>query len=137
MEEISLKAEELFNIGGFTVTNSFFLTLVVSTILIIAALLFHKKIRLVPGKIQSGIEMVVEWFLGLMHSTLGSLEKAELYFPLIATIFVFILASNLLGIFPGVGSIWINNGHTQVPLFRSPAADLNFTLAFAVISVIM
>jgi F-type H+-transporting ATPase subunit a len=75
--------------------------------------------------------------LGLMESTLGSKEKAEKYFPLVATIFIFILTSNLLGILPGVGSLIYEHGGKEVPLFRSPAADLNFTLAFAVISVIV
>jgi F-type H+-transporting ATPase subunit a len=72
-----------------------------------------------------------------MDSTLGSMEAAEKYFPLIATIFLFIWLSNFLGIFPGVGSLEFHGVAGEVPLFRSPAADLNFTLAFAVISVIV
>ena len=133
MEEISLKAQQLFNIGSFPVTNGLLLTLVVSFILIVFSLYFRSKIKMVPGKLQGAVEMGVEALLNLMDSTLGSMEAAEKYFPLIATIFLFIWLSNLLGIFPGVGSIEFNN----TPLFRSPAADLNFTLAFAVISVIV
>lgn len=137
MEAISLKAEEIFSLWGFSVTNSLFLTFVVSIILISFSFFFTRKISLAPGKLQSAVEMGVEYFLDLMHSTLGSVEKAERYFPLIATIFVFILLSNLLGIFPGVGSFFINHDEHVVPFFRSPAADLNFTLAFAIISVIV
>jgi len=137
MEEISLKAQQLFSIGNFEVTNSFFLTLVVCVVLIGFALLMRKKISLIPGKLQNIVEMAIEALLNLMQSTLGSKEKAEKYFPLIATIFLFILVSNLFGLLPGVGSFWIENGGKEVPLFRSPAADLNFTLAFAVISVII
>lgn len=137
MQEISIKAEELFKIGNFNITNSLFLTFIVSSVLILSALLIYKRINIVPGKLQGAIEMSVEWFLDLMGSTLGSVEKAERYFPLIATIFIFILASNIFGIFPGVGSFTIKHGVHNVPLFRSPAADLNFTLAFAVISVVM
>ncbi len=137
MEEISLKAQELFSIGNFGVTNGLFLTLIVSLLLITFSLIFKSKIRLVPGKVQGVVEMGVEGLLGLMESTLGNKEKAEKYFPLVATIFIFILCSNLLGIFPGVGSLMLEHGGHETPLFRSPAADLNFTLAFAVISVIM
>ncbi len=137
MTEISLKAEELFKIGSFSVTNSLFLTFIVSFILIVFSLAFYRKINIIPGKLQSAVEMGMEWFLDLMHSTLGSLEKAERYFPLVATIFIFIMVSNLLGIFPGVGSFLIKNEGHFLPLFRSPAADLNFTLAFAVISVLV
>ena len=125
--EISLKAEELFKIGSFGVTNGLFLTFVVSLILISLAILIRKKINIVPGKLQGAVEIGVEWFLDLMHSTLGSLEQAERYFSLIFTIFIFIMVSNLLGIFPGVGSLHIFNVENNVPVFRSPAADLNFT----------
>lgn len=137
MEEISLKAQQIFSIGSFNVTNGLFLTFVVSLILISFSLYFRRKIKLVPGKLQGAVEMGVESLLNLMNSTLGNMPAAEKYFPLVATIFIFILCSNLLGIFPGVGSLWIENHGAEVPLFRSPAADLNFTLAFAVISVLM
>lgn len=137
MEAISLKAEEIFTIFGFPVTNSLFLTFIVSLLLISFAFIINRKISLVPGKLQSGVEMMTEYFLDLMHSTLGSKEKAERYFPLIITIFIFILTSNLLGIFPGVGSFTVHHGGHEVPFFRSPAADLNFTLAYAIISVVL
>jgi len=137
MEEISLKAQELFNLGGFPITNGLVMTLIASLVLIVFSALLRSKIKLIPGKLQSAVEMGVEGLLGLMESTLGSIEKAEKYFPLVATIFIFILTSNLLGIFPGVGSVMFHGGGHEAPLFRSPAADLNFTLAFAVISVIM
>ena len=137
MEAISLKAEEIFSLWGFPITNSLFLTFIVSLTLILGSFLISRSIKIIPGKFQSALEMGMEYLLDLMHSTLGSIEKAERYFPLIATIFIFILTSNLLGLFPGVGSFFINNKGHQVPFFRSPAADLNFTLAFAVISVIV
>lgn len=137
MEEISLKAQELFSIWGFPVTNGLFLTLVVSLILITFSFAIKNNIKIIPGKFQSLVEMGVEGLLNLMESTLGSAKKAEMYFPLIATIFLFIMCSNLLGLMPGVGSLWLENAGKEVPLFRSPAADLNFTLAFAVISVLM
>ena len=136
MEAISLKAEELFKVGGFGVTNSLLFTFVVCLILIVFSSIFKGRIRLLPGRIQGGVEMVFEWFLDLMAGTLGSKEKALRYFPLIATIFTFILVSNLLGIFPGVGSLSLTVHEHHIPLFRSPAADLNFTLAFAIISVV-
>lgn len=133
--EISLKAEELFSIGGFNMTNGLLLALIVSLILIVSAVIFRSKIKLVPGKIQVVIEAGIEALLGLMGSVLGSREAAEKYLPLIATIFIFILTSNWLGLLPGVGSFYLKEGHATVPLLRSPAADLNFTLALAIIAV--
>jgi len=134
--EISLKAEKLFTIGNFEVTNGLFLALIASFILIFFAVIFRKKINLVPGKIQVVIEAGIEYFLGLMSSILGSREAAEKYLPLIATIFIFILTSNWLGLLPGVGSFYLRENDAMVPLLRSPAADLNFTLAYAVIAVL-
>jgi F-type H+-transporting ATPase subunit a len=137
MEEISLKAQEIFSIGNFGITNSFFLSLVVFAVLALFAVLIRTKIKEIPGKLQNIVEMAMDSLLDLMHSTLGNRVAAEKYFPLVATIFIFILCSNLMGILPGVGSLMFENGGKEVSLFRSPAADLNFTLAFAVISVIV
>ena len=109
------------------------MTLIVSVILIIFSLVLRSKMKLVPGNLQGTVEMGMDALMNLMDSTLGGMEAAEKYFPLVATVFIFIWISNLLGILPGVGSLTLHG----TPLFRSPAADLNFTLAFAVISVIV
>jgi len=135
MVEISLKAEQLFSIGNFGVTNGLLLAAIVSLILIVFSIFFKSKIKMVPGKLQGVVEMGVETLLGLMESVLGSRQAAEKYLPLIATIFIFILTSNWLGLLPGVGSFIFKEGHAGVPLLRSPAADLNFTLALAIIAV--
>jgi len=135
MEEISLKAQQLFSIGSFNMTNGLLLGLIVSLVLIIFSVVFRNKIKLIPGKIQGVVEMGIEALLGLMESVLGSRDEAEKYLPLIATIFIFILASNWLGLLPGVGSFVLRNGNAETPLLRSPAADLNFTLALAIIAV--
>ena len=133
--EISLKAEDIFSIGNFNITNGLLLAAVVSLILIIFAVIFRSKIKMVPGKVQAVVEMGLEGLLGLMESVLGTRAAAEKYLPLIATIFIFVLTSNWLGLLPGVGSFHIKVGEDVVPLFRSPAADLNFTLALAIIAV--
>ncbi|MEX2054817.1 MAG: FoF1 ATP synthase subunit a, partial [Candidatus Andersenbacteria bacterium] len=53
------------------------------------------------------------------------------------TFFVFILINNWLGLVPGVGSITVTTEHGTAPLFRGATADLNTTLALAIISVVM
>jgi F-type H+-transporting ATPase subunit a len=133
--EISLKAQQLFSIGGFHITNGLLLALIASLVLIIFSLIFRSKIKLLPGYFQSAVEMLIEGFLGLIESVLGSRKKAEQYLPFIATIFIFIITSNWLGLLPGVGSFVFKTGGTTAPLLRSPAADLNFTLAYAVMAV--
>ena len=104
MEAISLKAQQLCTSGGFPVTNGLVLTLIVSAILIIFSLIFRATLKTVPGKLQSVVEMGMEALLNLMESTLGSMDAAEKYFPLIATIFLFIWLSNLLALLTNIAA---------------------------------
>src|SRR3989344_6760292 len=98
MQEISLKAEEIFKVGGFTITNSLLLTFMVTGILVVLSLVIYKKINIVPGKLQSLVEVAIEKLMDLMKLILGSVEPAEKYLPLIATIFIFIMFSNIIGV---------------------------------------
>jgi F-type H+-transporting ATPase subunit a len=133
MTEISLKAERIFNLWGFPVTNSLVAAWLSILILFIVAIMVRLKLKLVPSKIQNLFEMVIEYFLNLMEEIYGSKEKAKKVFPWVATFFLFILLSNWLGILPGFGSITFHHA----PFLRSANADLNTTLALAIISVLI
>lgn len=142
MPHIEIAAEKLFTIDGFVITNTLITSWVVMVLLIAAALLVYRRLAPVPGGAQNLFEFFVEQCLGLMQNVLGSRETAEKYFPLVGTIFLFILTSNWLGILPGVGSVGFFErvaGHEAkfVPLFRSAASDLNMTLALATITVFL
>ena len=91
----------------------------------------------VPGGAQNLLEWLIEGIYGLLESVIGAhLVKKTFWF--FATIFLFILAANWISLVPGVGTIgW---GHhtadgfvVQEPLFRGANADLNLTLAMALI----
>lgn len=127
---VVLKAEELFNLWGLPVTNSLLMTWIVVGLMILFAVLFRRQIAMVPGKLQAGIEMLFEGTLNYMAETLESEKLARKFFPLIMTIFLFVLVANELAFLPGIGSILFND----IPLFRAPSADLNMTLALAFIS---
>lgn len=139
MIEISLKAEELFHIGSFPVTNSILVSAVVLALFIVFGVIFRRTLKLIPRGFQNLFEAALEGLLKLMDSVLGHRERSEKYLPLIATIFLTVVLSNWLGLLPGVGSIGITGVHEGreafTPLFRAPAADLNFTLAIAIIAV--
>ena len=72
-----------------------------------------------------------------MENIAGGRKQAERFFPIVATIFILVLASNWAGIIPGVGSIGIHEGEKFIPLFRSANSDLNMTLALAIITVVL
>ena len=78
---------------------------------------------------------MIEGGLGLMDSVLGDRRSSEKYLPLVFTVFLFVLFSNWFGLLPGVGSIMVHTADGSVPLLRSPASDLNFTLALALIAI--
>jgi F-type H+-transporting ATPase subunit a len=132
---ISLRAEPIFHIGNFPVTNTVFLAALAVLLLTVISVSLRKRLALVPGRVQNAVEMVLEGILGVMDTVLVKREKSEKYLPLIATIFFFVITSNWLGLLPGVGSLGLREGEELVPLLRSPASDLNFTLALALITV--
>lgn len=132
---VVLKAEPVFHIGDFAVTNSLLMTWITVALLAAFAVGVGRNLRMVPGRIQAGVEWLFSGILGYMAETLESEKLARRFFPLVMTIFLFILVANELAFLPGVGSIGVDNGHGGLtPLFRAPAADLNMTLALAVIS---
>lgn len=139
--EISLAAEKIGHIGSFPITNSLLLSLIATILLIILALLATSNLQTVPKGIQNFFESIVELLFNLVNGVLEDENKTRKYFPLLATIFIFIITNNWLGLLPGVGSIGINEAkegeHILVPLFRGGNADLNTTMALAIIAVIM
>lgn len=133
---ISFAAEKL---AGSPITNSV-LTGVVASLVIIALMFWlTRSIKMNPGKKQNFAEWAVEGILSLTQGITGSREAALKILPLGATFFLFIIINNWLGLVPGVGSIGFNEVHHGeeifVPLFRSANADLNTTLALALVSV--
>lgn len=141
MPHIEIAAEKLTTVFGLPITNALVTSWVVVGLLVIVALLLSKRTSLIPGGLQNVIEFFMESFLTLMEGVLGSRVTAEKYFPIVGTIFLFILTSNWLGILPGIGSVGFiehMGGESKfVPLFRSAASDLNVTLALATITVLM
>jgi F-type H+-transporting ATPase subunit a len=132
--KVSLKAEVLGHLFGFPITNSLLMTWLVMAILIGFALWFRNTLKLIPGKLQAAVEWLFEGAYEYVVATFEDEKLAKRFFPLIATIFLFILVGNELEFFPGVGSVGFFHGTEFFPLFRAPAADLNFTLALAFIS---
>lgn len=135
---ISLAAEKIFNIGPLAISNSMINTYAVIALLFLVALTVGQNIKMIPGKVQGLIEMLLEMILNLVESIAG--HNTRKIFPFVVTFFIFILFSNWLGLLPGVGSIGLNEfvGDEEkfVPLFRAATADLNTTLALAIIGMI-
>lgn len=130
---ITLAAERLFTVWGFPVTNATLGMWLAMAVLIVIGMVVGRNPQLIPGKLQNLFEMLFEYLLALFESTLGSRKLALRYFPFVTTIFLFILAANWLEFFPIYGTVRVGGE----PLFHASTADLNTTLALAIISFVV
>jgi len=167
---IELAAEELFKVGPLSVTNSMFMMFVVMAFILVVFWLVGRNMKMVPGRFQGMIELVMEFLAGLTEGS-GGKSFGRKVFPLVSGLFIFILISNYTGLLPGVGTLgWektvtegLDEGHAStaviasgtsdggqalyttaeegegehtvlVPFLRPPTADLNMTLALALVS---
>jgi F-type H+-transporting ATPase subunit a len=134
---LSEKALEIARPFGFPVTNSMVVTWIAAIGLIAFARAATRNMAQVPGPAQNLLEWLIEGVYTLLESVIGAhLVKKTFWF--FGTVFFFVLTANWIGLIPGVGTIgW---GHqtehgfvVQQPLLRGANADLNLTLAMALI----
>jgi F-type H+-transporting ATPase subunit a len=131
------KAVEIARPFGFPITNSMVVSWIVAAGLIIFARVTTRDMKQVPGGAQNLLEWLVAGLYDFLESIIGPhLVKRTFWF--FATVFIFILSANWVGLIPGMGTIgW---GHqtpagfvVDQPLFRGANADLNLTLAMALV----
>lgn len=136
---VSLKAEPITQLGPITITNSMIYGLVCAILIAFVMTLAAKKIGVTAKKgFSQIIEIVVEFVLDMLEGVFGSRKLAVKFAPVFGTFFLFIIFNNLLGLVPLVGpglSVNVDGAHT--PLFRPFTADLNATIAMAVIAIII
>ena len=131
---ISLKPEVIFSIKNFHITNTYLASLFALIFILSFVFIFKKKIKEVPNKLQTFIEIIFENFYNFWQGLTGI--KNLKIFAFCFTFFIYILLSNWLGILPGFGSIYIKHHEEKVHLLRTTYSDLNMTLALGLISVI-
>jgi F-type H+-transporting ATPase subunit a len=134
---LSAKAVEIARPFGFPITNSMVVSWIVAGGLIIFAQFSTRNMRQVPSGAQNFLEWLVEGLYKFMVGIIGP-HLAERTFWFFATIFIFILSANWVGLIPGVGSIGWGHSTPQgflitEPLFRGANADVNMTLAMALV----
>ncbi len=138
--EATLFAEPIFHVGSFTITNALFSSWIVLAVILLLVVVIRSSIRRIPRGIQNYAEVILDQALTLADSVTGSREKSMRFLPIVAPLFLFILLNNWLGLLPGVGSVGFiesHDGHAVfIPLLRGGTADLNTTLALAIVAVI-
>jgi len=115
-----VKLFELIGLGHFAQSYPYIVyTWVIMIILIVLGAMAAKAVSLVPSKAQNLFEVLISGIEEFMVEVTG--EEGRWLFPLAATVFIFIFASNLIGVVPGC---------------FPPTASINTTLACALTVVV-
>jgi F-type H+-transporting ATPase subunit a len=146
----------LFTIPGlrFEVTNTLVCTWLVILVLAVLVSFIRRRQDLVPRGFQNFVEWAVEGLQNLVEGVSGRVRGRK-FFPLVATLFIFILLGNLMDVLPGVDTIGTVDGATApvnlgflhllfgndsnrlIPWFRPPTTDLNLTFGMALVVVVI
>lgn len=120
MEETS---NVLFSLGPIEVTGTVVTIWVITAILTVLSILATRNMKDEPGLLQNLAEQAV----GKLHSYFSDILGTHLtdkYFPVLATLFIFIIVSNYSGLLPGAG---------HYKAFKVPTASLSVTAALAIV----
>ena len=120
----------------FAVTNTLLSAWFATVMLVLFFVLGSRKKSLVPGRFQSLVESLIEAALSFCSSVLGP-EMGRKVFPVVATIFFFVLFNAWLALLPFYQFLgFTKDGEIKAHLLRSAGTDLNFPLALALISFV-
>lgn len=122
MESVHIGVHPLWHLYGWTFHSDTLISAWIVTAVLIAFAVFVRTIlKIRPGLLQSIVEIGVEGLNGTLVERMG--DKGRKYFPFVATLFLFIITSNWLGVLPLE--------------LKPPTADLNTTAGLAVLTIIM
>lgn len=134
--EPELPAEVIFNIGALPVTNTIIGSWITMVLLIGLSYAATRRMKLIPSGVQNFMEAALGYLLNFCQKTAGE-KNGRHFFPVIATIFLFVIANAWLALLPGFTSIMFTNseGHV-VELIRGANTDMNTALALAIVSFV-
>lgn len=139
-EGVAPGAAKLHDFGhGWAITNSMATGWALSLVLVVFLLWLIGKPSVLPSKGQAVVESLIEALRDLFEPIVGK-HAFPAAFPVLITLFIFILFNNWSGLLPGVGTIGWGHGdgwrldHITTPLIRPLTSDFNGTIALAIIS---
>ena len=133
---IALPAEQIASLGSFPITNTLLSSWIATVVLIVLFFLATRRMSLVPRGLQNVVELAVETLYNFVAGVAGE-HYGRRFFPIIATIFLFVLVNAWLGLLPVYQSLGIlRNGQLEAQLLRPAGTDINMPLALALISFV-
>ncbi|MEE9367143.1 MAG: FoF1 ATP synthase subunit a [Dehalococcoidales bacterium] len=134
--EFKLPAETVFHLFGFPISNSIIGAWITMVVLICLSYLITRRMKVVPGRLQSAFEALLGWLYDLCRRVAGE-ANGRRFFPIVTTIFLFVAFNAWLSLIPGFGSIMVTTAEGEhVHLLRGANTDINMPLALALISFV-
>ena len=134
--EPKLPAEIVFHLFGFPVANSVIGAWITIIVLVAFSYAATRRMKIIPGRLQTVFEFMMTGLYNFCQSVAGE-KNGRRFFPVVATIFLFVGFNAWLSLVPGFGSIWITDpGGHHVHLLRGANTDINMPLALALVSFI-
>jgi F-type H+-transporting ATPase subunit a len=133
--EVQLPSESIISTPVINITNTLIASWITIIVLVLIFYFATRKMKLIPGRFQAFAEYVVEALLNLVKGIAGDKEARRL-FPIVATIFLYVLTNAALALIPIWGTIGIHENGTFVPFLRAANTDVNLPLSIAIISFI-
>jgi F-type H+-transporting ATPase subunit a len=129
-----LPSETVFHVFGLPVTNTMVATWITVIFLVGFSYVVTRRMKLIPGRLQAAFEFLLGWLYDFCCSAAGE-KNGRRFFPLVATIFLFVAFNAWLGLLPGYGSITMHAAEGEVYLLRPANTDFNTPLAIAILAV--
>jgi F-type H+-transporting ATPase subunit a len=133
--EPELPAEALFQIGSFPITNSNITAWISIIVIVLLSFFAFRRMKIVPSGLQGVMEFIFVSLLNFCQSVAGE-KNGRRFFPVVATIFLFVLFNAFMGLIPGYGSLIVHEHGKLVPFLRPANTDVNVPLAIALFSFV-
>ena len=131
-----LPAEAVFHLFGFPITNSIIAAWLTIIVLVGISYVVTRRIKLIPTRLQAVLEFALGSLLNLCQDVAGE-KNGRRFFPLVATIFLFVIMNAWLSLLPGFGSILVIGPEGEAShLFRGANTDIDMPLALALVSFV-
>ena len=140
-EKLDEHAHEVLDEGpyignNFIITNTLLSCWIASIILVALFAIGARRAQLVPGRLQNFCEIAIEALLKFVEGVVGP-GRARLLFPVIASIFLFVVINAWIGLLPIYPSLGFKaDGIVEVHLLRPAGTDINMPLALALVSFV-
>jgi len=130
-----LPPEVVFHLFGFPITNSIIGAWITIILLVGFSYAVTRRLKLIPGKLQSVLEFALGALLRFCQNVAGE-KNGRRFFPVVATIFLFVAFNAWFGLLPGFGSITVTTAEGEAHLIRAANTDINMPLAIALMSFV-